>query len=99
MILDIDHFKEVNDSLGHAVGDDVLQGFASAVTSELRAGDAFFRIGGDEFMILVPTTSPTQALALADRIRAAVAAAMLPILPLRSALTVSIGVVESGSKE
>jgi diguanylate cyclase (GGDEF)-like protein len=94
MLLDIDRFKEVNDFRGHAVGDVVLQGVAGAVTGELRAGDVFFRIGGDEFMILVPTTAPTQALALAGRIRAAVAEAMQTMLPHGPTVTASIGVVE-----
>ena len=94
MLLDIDHFKTVNDLHGHVVGDAVLQGVASAVTGELRAGDVLFRIGGDEFMILMPSTPPTAAVALADRIRAAVADNMATIVPSTTAVTVSIGVVE-----
>jgi len=98
MLLDIDHFKKVNDSHGHAGGDAVLQGVAAAVAGQLRAGDPLFRIGGDEFLILLPATAPTQALALADRIRAAVAAATQAILPNGPVVTASIGVVvvESG---
>ncbi len=94
MLLDIDLFKDVNDSHGHATGDAVLQGVASAVTGELRAGDPFYRIGGDEFMILLPATSPGQTVALVDRIRAAVAAAMQAILPSGPVVTVSMGVIE-----
>ncbi len=94
MLLDIDRFKEVNDFRGHAVGDAVLQGVATAVTGELRAGDVLFRIGGDEFMILLPATAPTQAIAIADRIRTAVAEALQAILPNGPAVTASIGVIE-----
>jgi diguanylate cyclase (GGDEF)-like protein len=94
MLLDIDHFKEVNDLHGHAVGDAVLRGVAAAVTSELRAGDVLFRIGGDEFLILVPATAPTQAITLANRIRVAVGEAMHTIVPGGTAVGASIGVVE-----
>ncbi len=99
MLVDIDRFKQVNDSHGHAVGDAVLQGIASAMTGELRAGDPLFRIGGDEFVILLPATAPAQAIALADRILAAVAAASRAILPNGPVVTVSIGVVEVESEE
>ncbi|MEO5898941.1 MAG: GGDEF domain-containing protein [Ilumatobacteraceae bacterium] len=93
MLLDIDHFKNVNDSHGHVVGDAVLQSVAAAVAGELRTGDPLFRIGGDEFMILLPATAPTQAVALADRICAAVATATRAILPNGPVVTASIGVV------
>ena len=94
MLLDIDRFKEVNDLHGHAVGDAVLQGVAAAVSGQLRAGDVLFRIGGDEFIILVPATAPTKAIALADRVRAAIAETMQTLLPKGPAVTASIGVVE-----
>ncbi len=94
MLIDIDHFKDVNDSHGHVIGDAVLQGITSAVAGELRAGDPLFRIGGDEFMILVPATSSARALVLGDRIRAAVAESMRTILPNGPIVTASIGVVE-----
>jgi diguanylate cyclase (GGDEF)-like protein len=94
LLLDVDHFKEVNDSRGHAVGDRVLQRVSAVVAGELRAGDPLFRIGGDEFIILVPATTATEAAVLADRIRSAVAAAMCTILPNGPCVTVSIGVVD-----
>lgn len=94
MLVDIDHFKTVNDLHGHVVGDAVLLVVARAIAGELRAGDVLYRIGGDEFMILVPSTTPTAAIALADRIRGAVAEAMATILPSEAAVTVSIGIVE-----
>ena len=99
MLLDVDNFKTVNDLHGHVVGDAVLQAVAGAITGELRAGDVFFRIGGDEFMVLMPSTPPTAAIALADRIRAAVAGAMAVLLPNEAAVTVSIGVVEVAPDE
>jgi diguanylate cyclase (GGDEF)-like protein len=94
MLIDIDHFKSVNDSHGHVVGDAVLQRICTAISGELRTGDPLFRIGGDEFMVLVPATSPTRALVQADRIRAAVADAMRTMLPDGPIVTASIGVIE-----
>jgi diguanylate cyclase (GGDEF)-like protein len=94
MLVDIDHFKDVNDTHGHVIGDAVLQGISSTIAGELRVGDPLFRIGGDEFIILAPATSSAQAVALADRIRAVVAEAMRTILPNGPIVTASIGVVE-----
>jgi diguanylate cyclase (GGDEF)-like protein len=67
--LDIDHFKEVNDRAGHAAGDRVLVGLASVALSATRAIDTVARIGGDEFVVLMPETGPDAALLLADRLR------------------------------
>ena len=94
MLIDIDHFKDVNDSHGHVIGDAVLQGISSAIAGELRAGDPLFRIGGDEFMVLVSATSSVRAVTLAERIRAAVAEAMRTTLPNGPIVTASIGVVD-----
>ena len=69
IMFDIDHFKQVNDTYGHHVGDEVLRTIAVLVQLELRAGDVFGRWGGEEFMILAPETTKEQAQALAERIR------------------------------
>jgi diguanylate cyclase (GGDEF)-like protein len=74
VLVDIDHFKRVNDTYGHAVGDDVLQQCARRLLAGTRAGDVIGRWGGEEFLILLPDTSLDEARAISERIRAAVAA-------------------------
>jgi diguanylate cyclase (GGDEF)-like protein len=68
--LDLHRFKEVNDQLGHPRGDDVLRAVASTLTRSLRTSDSAFRVGGDEFSLLLPQTDTAQAFALAKRISA-----------------------------
>ena len=72
VVIDIDHFKEINDSLGHAAGDDALRQFVAVVSENLRDQDIFARAGGDEFRLLLPDTSPGGAHLVAERIRKAV---------------------------
>lgn len=69
LIIDIDHFKSVNDTWGHAAGDAVLQAFAGMAQLQLRPGDWLGRMGGEEFVVMLPRTTATQAAAVADRIR------------------------------
>lgn len=73
LILDLDHFKLVNDRHGHDIGDHVLQQMTMAVTALLREQDHFGRTGGEEFLIVLPDTSEQQALVIAERLRQAVA--------------------------
>lgn len=73
LLLDIDHFKRVNDTYGHAAGDRVLCEFANRMTSQLRAGDVAGRWGGEEFLVILPSTDLPGALHVAERIRARVA--------------------------
>jgi diguanylate cyclase (GGDEF)-like protein len=68
-MLDLDHFKRVNDTHGHARGDDVLRTFADRVRARTRRSDLFVRRGGEEFVLLLPATDGTRARALAERIR------------------------------
>lgn len=70
VMLDIDKFKEINDTMGHEAGDAVLRGLAEAVTSAVRATDVVARVGGDEFVVLCPATLQHEALTLARRIHA-----------------------------
>ena len=70
ILLDIDHFKDLNDVHGHAVGDAVLMEVAEVVRRGLRDGDELGRWGGEEFMVVAPETGPDQALKLAERLRA-----------------------------
>lgn len=69
VLLDIDHFKDINDHYGHRAGDQVLQAFAAAVRSRLRKSDAFGRVGGEEFALLLPETDAEGAARLAEEVR------------------------------
>jgi diguanylate cyclase (GGDEF)-like protein len=72
VVADIDHFKEINDSYGHAVGDQALVAVARALTSALREGDIVGRLGGEEFGFLLPDADLPTALAITERVREAV---------------------------
>ncbi|HEX7720286.1 MAG TPA: DUF484 family protein, partial [Woeseiaceae bacterium] len=72
LMLDLDHFKDVNDTYGHAAGDEVLRELAQRVESQVRASDVAARYGGEEFVILMPHTDVTSGKLLAERIRQAV---------------------------
>lgn len=72
LMLDIDHFKQVNDLHGHAMGDSVLQGFSATVSRQLRQSDLLGRYGGEEFCVCLPAISLSDALLVAERLRAAV---------------------------
>jgi diguanylate cyclase (GGDEF)-like protein len=92
IMLDIDHFKQVNDRFGHQVGDEVLVRFTTLVQKELRVNDLFARYGGEEFIILLPQTRETEAVALAERIRSVLEVqAEQPSLP---GITSSFGVAQ-----
>lgn len=73
VMLDIDHFKKVNDTYGHAIGDVVLQSLANYCSSQLRTIDAFGRVGGEEFLMMLTDTEESEALLVAERIREGVA--------------------------
>ncbi len=70
VIIDIDRFKAVNDTYGHAAGDNVLQGFAGLAAAQVRATDGLGRLGGEEFAVLLPATRAAEAMRMAERIRA-----------------------------
>jgi len=74
LILDLDHFKRINDTLGHAAGDAVLRAFVQMAQAQLRPTDVLGRIGGEEFALLLPDTDSGNAMHLADRLRKAAAA-------------------------
>ncbi|HEY5565689.1 MAG TPA: DUF484 family protein [Gammaproteobacteria bacterium] len=96
LLLDIDHFKRVNDEHGHLAGDEILRQLARCMSAEVRASDIAARYGGEEFVILLPNTALDAGRALAERIRAAVAgsAFTVPGLERPLKLTVSIGIAE-----
>ena len=74
LLLDLDRFKLINDTYGHAAGDQVLRTFAGRMSKELRAGDIGGRWGGEEFLVVLPRTDLDGALAIAERIRSATSA-------------------------
>ncbi len=80
-LVDIDHFKTVNDSHGHAAGDAVLAAVSARLQAGLRRGDALGRMGGEEFGVLLRDCGHEEALAIAERLRLAVADIALPALP------------------
>ncbi|MCX7961848.1 MAG: GGDEF domain-containing protein [Burkholderiales bacterium] len=95
-LCDIDHFKRINDTFGHAAGDAVLRHFALvAQDAGLRAVDVFGRLGGEEFLIVLPDTDTAGATACAERVRAALAASPVPGLPPELRVTVTIGVARA----
>ena len=91
-IIDIDSFKAVNDNHGHAAGDQVLSHFAAFITRNLRVGDVFGRLGGEEFGVLCPATTTAEAVRLMDRLRVRLAAAAPLELPRELKYTFSVGV-------
>ena len=90
LLLDLDHFKQINDQRGHAVGDQVLANVGAVLRSVLRTRDFAGRNGGEEFAVLLPDTTVCDALEIAERVRAAIAEISLPGSDVR--VTVSIGV-------
>ena len=92
LMLDLDHFKSVNDTLGHDVGDQVLAHAANLMRETARTNDIVCRLGGEEFLIIAPNTDGATALSLAERIRGAIEEHQPAGLVLRYPVTVSIGV-------
>ncbi|MDX7952232.1 PleD family two-component system response regulator [Lichenihabitans sp. Uapishka_5] len=99
MILDIDHFKTVNDTYGHDVGDEVLQIFASRLRATVREVDLLCRLGGEEFIIAMPDLPMRVGLLVAERLRLAIASVpfMLGSNGQDLDITVSVGLAERGS--
>lgn len=92
MMADLDHFKRINDEHGHAVGDEVLQHFARLCRDNLRTEDFIARWGGEEFIAILPESTPQHALAVAERLRGALAARAIPTSAGAIPVTVSIGI-------
>src|SRR5690606_12855402 len=95
LMLDLDHFKAINDGYGHAAGDKVLRAATQAWQAQLRARDALGRVGGEEFVVVCPDTGLEQALLVANRLREATAALRFDDIDPALRLGVSIGAAQS----
>jgi len=91
---DFDHFKNINDVYGHAMGDEVLRQAANLVRHQLRPSDHAYRLGGEEFAILLRGTSITNARNFAERIREIIQAARFRVGDVRACATISLGIAE-----
>jgi diguanylate cyclase (GGDEF)-like protein len=91
LLLDLDHFKALNDRFGHLAGDDVLTRLVAVVQNSMRPSDFLFRMGGEEFCCLLPHTQPAQGQVVAERIRAQVEAAAVTVAGTAVKVTVSLG--------
>jgi two-component system cell cycle response regulator len=95
MLFDIDHFKRVNDTHGHATGDTVLKTLADRVSGSVRETDLLARYGGEEFVLVMPATDADIALKVADRLRARLAAEPVAVGALELEVTISAGVAST----
>ena len=98
MMIDIDHFKSINDTFGHDVGDNVLRGIALAIQDQVRNVDIAARFGGEEFVVLMPQTPLEGALILANRLCERIANTTFETIPDGRQVTISIGVCCAGQK-
>ncbi len=98
-MLDLDHFKRINDSFGHQAGDEVLKQVAQTLVSKCRASDSVYRYGGEEICVLMPQTSEQDAVAWAESTRRAVEASPVVLEDRQLNMTVSIGVAVRSSDD
>lgn len=91
-ILDVDHFKRINDTYGHQAGDEVLKRIAEEVPKSLRSMDCFGRYGGEEFLMILPSTSLEGTIIKANRVREEIAKITFNNLPSEEKITISAGV-------
>ena len=96
IMIDVDHFKHVNDEYGHQAGDEILRRLGTMLAHYVRSDDVVYRYGGEEFCILLPGADPTEARAVADRI---VEAARDINLPSGAHITVSVGISDVAEDE
>jgi diguanylate cyclase (GGDEF)-like protein len=99
LLVDVDHFKQVNDCHGHLVGDEVLRALATELRQQVRESDVVGRFGGEEFTVLLPQTDSDGACRIAERLRSGaglLSVAADPATDTRISVTVSIGVAVLG---
>jgi two-component system cell cycle response regulator len=99
LLIDLDFFKKVNDTHGHAVGDQVLRGFVDRVRAATRRVDLLVRRGGEEFVLIMPATTPREASVIAERVRSQVAERPIEAGEANVAQTASIGVATWDGRE
>lgn len=99
LLMDLDHFKQVNDTHGHPAGDEALIGFAKICRRVLRDNDLIGRTGGEEFAVMLSDVGPEQAARVAEKLRSSVANSIVPTPAGRVRLTVSIGVAGMRASE
>ena len=92
MMLDIDHFKNINDTYGHLVGDDVLKATATTISSSVRRGDIVGRYGGEEFIVMLPSVTQAQVVDIAEKIRKSIKNINFKDGKKTFSVTISIGI-------
>lgn len=97
IVMDVDHFKEINDAHGHPLGDQVLHAIADVITKICRAGDVGCRYGGDEFVVIAPHTTADEARLLADRMGTAIGKVAFQRKGITVRISASFGVADSTS--
>jgi len=99
IMLDIDFFKSVNDRFGHETGDKVLVALAATIHATLRGGDIFARLGGEEFVVLLPGQGLSEALLMAERLRLLIAQNVVPGCPAHITVSAGLAALEDASEE
>jgi diguanylate cyclase (GGDEF)-like protein len=99
IMLDADHFKQINDTYGHDVGDQVLRALSHEVAEQLRTSEIFGRIGGEEFAVALPATGLDGAKVVGERIREAIAALQVKVGELEVRFTISLGAAELNAED
>jgi diguanylate cyclase (GGDEF)-like protein len=99
LMVDIDHFKQINDAFGHDVGDHVLRAIGGILSHEGRSGQVVVRYGGDEFLMALPSVAPSSAEEFAERLRLKVSAYQWADIEARLGVTISIGVAAGAISE
>lgn len=98
LVIDVDHFKQVNDTWGHETGDQVLIHIADQLKASARQTDFVARLGGEEFLAILPDTSPAGAMIVAEKIRADIADSTAPTVG-RVTVSIGVGIVEADDKD